>query len=86
MKGVSILKLHVYERVTLFWEKNTMQKGKYIDLGQSLFVYTLVRPPLPPPGHSYIEKAYITVNKKHLALPLGSNSKAELNFLGTPKM
>ena len=34
VKGVSSLKLHVYERVTLFWKKlNTLLKGKYIDLG-----------------------------------------------------
>jgi len=50
-------------------------------LGQSLLVQYMVRSLLPPPGHSYMEKTYITVNK-NIPFTLGSNSKTKLNFFG----
>jgi len=78
VKGVSSLKLHVYERVT-FSGKNTIQKGKHNDLGAEP-PWALLRSLLPPPEHSYMEKTYITVNK-NIHFTLGSNSKTKLDFL-----
>ena len=48
-------------------------------------MYTLVKPLLPPPGHSFIEKTYMTVHK-NIPFTLISNSKTKLNFVGTLKM
>ena len=45
-----------------------------LTLGQSLFVYTLLRPPLPPPGQSYMDKTCIALNK-NIPFTLVSNSK-----------
>ena len=76
---------------TCIWRGNPFQKKtlykreSILTFGQSLLVYTLVRPLLPPPGHSYMEKANITVNK-NILFTLGSNSKPKLNFFGQPKM
>ena len=43
-------------------------------------MYTLVRPLLPPPGHSYMEKTYMTVNK-NISFSLGSNSKTKSTLI-----
>ena len=71
MKGESSLKLH--ERVALLWKK-TAQNGKYIDLEAGLLVYTLLRPLLPPPGQSYMDKTSIALNK-NIPFTLVANSK-----------
>jgi len=51
VKGVSSLKLHVYERAT-FLEKTLYKRESIMTLGQSLLMKNLVRSFLPPPGHS----------------------------------
>ena len=56
-----------------------------LTLGQSLLVCTLVRPLLPPPGQSCMDKTYMTLNK-NIPFTLGSNSKTKLNFFGTLKI
>jgi len=48
VKGVSSLKLHVYERVT-FSGKNMIQKGKYTDLGAEPPCVKLGKVPSPSP-------------------------------------
>ena len=58
---------------------------RILTLGQSLLVYILVRPVLPPPGQIYKDKTHITLNK-NIPFTLGSNSKTKLNYFGTLKM
>ena len=45
-----------------------------LTLRLSLLVYTLPRPLLPPPGHSYMDKTCIALNK-NIPFTLVSNSK-----------
>ena len=57
-------------------QKHYTKRESTMTLGQGLLVYSLVRPLLSLPRHSYMEKSYIIVDE-NILFTLGLNSKTK---------